>query len=609
MTDPAKLPPWKDTKVVGKPLPRVDGYERVSGSAVFAIDVALPDMLHAAILRCPHAHARVKRVDASKAARLPGVRVVLTGESPGASVPWYASSRAPASRLFDPHCRHEGEEVAAVAAETEGQAREALAAIEVEYEVLPFVVDAAAALQPDAPAVQEAGNRVGPPSIYDRGDLAQGFAEADTVLEQTYRTSCEVHTPLEVHGSVARWERGHLTVWDTTQGVFGVRDELARALGLPLSRVRVVSPYMGGGFGSKLEAGKYTVIAALLARQSERPVRLFLNREEGFLCVGNRPPNVITLKASAKKDGTLTALQLRSLGAAGAYPSGTDVGALVSNLYRCPNVRLEETAVFINAGRARPMRAPGYPQGAWALEQMMDALAEALGLDPVELRLRNVTDVSQTRGVPYTSTGFARCLREGAQAFGWKEARLRPRGTGRLQRGVGMAGAMWGYPGQPTASAVVRLFGDGSAGLTLGASDLGCGTKTVMAMVLAEELGIPVERIAVEHADTGTTPYSPASGGSQTVLVNAPAVRSAAADLRRQVLEIAAEELKRPAEGLALVDGKVVPDGAPQDAVALGDLKACGGGRCWWRSAIASRIPRARSPCPSPPSSRRWRWT
>ena len=204
-----------------------------------------------------------------------------------------------------------------MAAETEGQAREALAAIEVEYEVLPFVVDAAAALQPDAPAVQEAyGNRVGPPSIYDRGDLTQGFAEADTVLEQTYRTSCEVHTPLEVHGSVARWERGHLTVWDTTQGVFGVRDELARALGLPLSRVRVVSPYMGGGFGSKLEAGKYTVIAALLARQSERPVRLFLNREEGFLCVGNRPPNVITLKASAKKDGALTALQLGSLGAA-----------------------------------------------------------------------------------------------------------------------------------------------------------------------------------------------------------------------------------------------------------------------------------------------------
>ena len=570
------LPPWGETRVIGKPLPRVDAYERVSGTAVYALDFSLPGMLHAAILRCPHAHARVKSVNASKAEQMPGVRAVIWGDTPGADIHWYIDDERNTaySRLFDAHCRHEGEEVAAVAAETVEQAREAAAAIAVEYETLPFVIDAEAALAPGAPALHEWGNQVGETSVRERGDIAKGFTEADVVLEETYRTSCELHTTMEVHGSVVNWEGDRLTVWDTTQGVFDRQTELARILGIPRANVRVISHYMGGGFGSKLDTGKYTVIAALLARRTGRAVKLFLSREEAFLCVGNRPSNTMWLKAGVKKDGTLTALHLKNVGIVGAYPDWAGVSFQVRDLYTCPNVRTEETSVMINAGKIRAMRAPGFPQCSWALEQMMDALAHRVGMDPVELRLRNVATVSQVYGnIPYTSTGFARCLSEGAKAFGWKEAHEAAPRSGRIRRGVGMAGAMWGYPGEPNATATVKLFPDGSVSLVMGASDIGTGTKTIMAMVVAEELGVALERISIEHADTLTTPYAPGSGGSQTALVNAPAVRAAAADVKRQLLELAAGELKRPASTLSLQEGKIIPAGEPDKAVAVADLK------------------------------------
>jgi len=567
--------PWGETTVVGKPRPRVDGFERVSGRAVYAMDVTFPDLLHAAIVRCPHAHARVRKVDTSKAERMPGVRAVLTGESPGANLPWHFGEKGPLSLLFDPHCRHEGEEVAAVAADTPQQAKDAARAVAVEYEELPFVVDYADALKPGAPAVHDSGNRNGEPDKYERGDVAKGFAEAEVVVERTFKTPCEIHTPMEPHGSVAKWDGGRLTVWDTNQGVFDIRSGLAQWLQMPLTSVRVISKYMGGGFGSKLEPGKYTVIAALLARKTGRPVRCFLSREESFLCVGNRPPNTLTLKAGAKKDGTLLALQLTGLGTSGAYPDGSGAGYLVTDLYSCPNVRTEETDVFINAGKSRAFRAPGFPQCAWALEQVMDELAEKLGIDPVELRLKNVPTVSQRRkNQPFTSTGLARCLREGAEAFGWKAARATPRGGGAVVRGVGVAAGMWGWEGEPRSTIIVKYAADGSVDLGMGASDIGTGTKTVMAMVVAEELGAPLDRIQIDHADTGTTPSAVSSGGSQTTHVNAPAVRAAALDVKRQLLEMAAEQLKVEATSLSLEEGEIVAAGPPEAKLALKDLKS-----------------------------------
>ncbi len=529
--------PWGETKVVGKPLTRIDAYDRVSGSAVYPSDVILPDMLHAAILSCPHAHAMVKKVDVTEALKMPGVRAILKDGDVGTNIPWFSGRGGFSSRLFDTHCRYEGDEVAVVAADTIYQAWDAVRAIKVDYEVLPQVSAAADAMKPGAPAVRDGGNVIPPGQPYARGDVEAGFKAADAVLEFTFNTPCELHNAMELHGCVAKWDGPRLTVWESTQGVYGVQTGMARALNIPLANIRVIGHYMGGGFGAKLSPGKYSVMAALLAKRTARPVRLFLSREQVCLGMGNRPANTITLKAGVKKDGTLVALQSKTVGSGGAYSDGGTGGVdyVIRELYACPNVRCENQSAYIHAGPERPFRAPGHPQGAWALEIMLDALAAKLGMDPIALRLKNVTEVSQTRnGNPkYTSTGFADCLKNGAATFGWAEARARKPLPSHIRRGVGVAGGMWqGGGGSPPATAIVKLFADGSANLNMGASDIGCGTKTWGAQIVAEELGVPMDRISVEHADTGTTQFATPSGGSKTVPTESPA-RAAQAARRR----------------------------------------------------------------------------
>lgn len=569
-----EMAPWTTTTIVGTRVPRVDGYERVSGSATYPHDVMLPDMLHGAILRCPHANASIKSIDTGKAEKMPGVRAVLTAKSPGTDIPWYDRRGTYFSRLFDAHCRCEGDEVAAVAAETPLQAADAIRAIQVEYEVLPFVIDDAAALEPTAPRVIESGNLVGEPSVRERGDVAAGFAEADVVIERTYRTPCEIQAPMEPHGSVAKWDGNRLTVWDSTQGVYTIQEELAKALGLPMANVRVIGHYMGGGFGAKLELGKYTVMAALLSRMTGRPVKIFLPREDCFRITGNRPANTITLKMGARKDGTLTAIDYSSLGSGGAYPSGASTSTMAAYLYRCPNLRTEDTTVLINAGRARPMRAPGFPQCAWALEQAMDELAEKLGIDPVEFRLKNIANDVQTEGgVPFTSNQLAACLELGADAFGWKEARARAADQGVLRRGVGVAACFWGYGGGPPSTVIVKLFADGSVNVNMGASDIGTGTKTWAAMIVAEELGLAVDRIQIEHADTATTQYATSSGGSKTVPSDSPAVRAAAFEVKKQLLHMAAEQLETSATDLELRGPTIVSRADAEKSVAVTGLE------------------------------------
>ncbi|MGA6924685.1 MAG: xanthine dehydrogenase family protein molybdopterin-binding subunit, partial [Desulfosarcina sp.] len=531
---PGETPqPWQQTDVVGRPLPRVDAYERVSGGAIYPSDIVRPGMLYGAILGCPHPHARIRRVDTTRAQGMPGVRSVIGPQTPAADLPWYFEDVE--TKIFSPICRFEGEPVAAVAAETPDQAWDAIHAIRIEADVLPHVADERQALDKHAPHVHDSGNKVETQST-SRGDMQRGFEEADVVLEQHYRTETEVHTPLELHGCVADWNGDELTLWESTQGVYAVQSQVATTLDLPLSKVRVIGHYLGGGFGSKLRTSRYSIIAALLAKRSARPVKLFVPREATFLAMGNRPPSNMTLKAGIKKDGTLTALDFTCLGTGGAYPAGgvSLVDWQVRDLYRCANVRTECTDVFINAGPARPFRAPGHPQCSWALEQMMDALAEAIDMDPVALRLKNIPEVSQAREgtPPYTTTGLKQCLQEGARQFGWEQARSRATDKSRpdhLRRGVGMAASVWIVGGgSPPSTVIVKLFADGSASLNMGASDIGTGTKTVMAMVLAEELGLKPESIHIEHADTGTTQYATPSGGSKTVPTEAPAVRDAA---------------------------------------------------------------------------------
>src|SRR5512139_1975760 len=551
---PANAPapePWAETKVVGKPVTRIDAYDRVSGSAQYPSDVILPDMLHAAILSCPHAHAMVKKVDASAAEKMPGVRAVLK----------------------------EGDVVAVVAADTIYQAWDAVRAIKVEYEVLPQVTSVAHAMKPGAPAVRDGGNVIPPGQPYARGDVEAAFKTADVVLEHTFATPFELQNPMELHGCVAKWDGPRLTLWESTQGVYGVQTGVARALNLPLANIRVIGHYMGGGFGAKLSHGKYSVMAALLAKKTARPVRLFLSREQVCLSMGNRPANTITLKAGVKKDGTLVALQSKTVGSGGAYSDGGTGGVdyVIRELYACPNVHCENASAYINAGPERPFRAPGHPQGAWALEIMLDALAAKLGMDPIALRLKNITLVSQTRnGNPkYTSTGFADCLTKGAEAFGWSEARARKPAPSHIKRGVGVAGGMWqGGGGSPPSTAIVKLFADGSANLNMGASDIGCGTKTWGAQIVAEELGVPMDRISVEHADTGTTQFATPSGGSKTVPTESPAIRSAALDVKQQLYAMAAEQLKLPAADLELRGAEVVSKTDATKKVALGQIQA-----------------------------------
>jgi CO/xanthine dehydrogenase Mo-binding subunit len=581
---PGELPkPWGETRFVGKSLPRVDAYDRLSGTAVYPSDIVLPNMLYAAILRCPHPNALVEKVDTSKAEKLPGVRAVITGATPGADLKWpYSQWRPPKevlSKVFDAHCRFEGDAVAAVAAETPYQAWDAVRAIAVDYRILPFVADERKALEPGAAAVHEEGNLV-QTQKYQRGDVEKGFAEADVVLEEHYRSACEIHTPLELHGCVANWEGDRLTLWESTQGVFAIQSGVAKALGLPLTKVRVIGHYLGGGFGSKLQTSKHSVIAAMLAKRTGRPVKLILSREDTYLFVGNRPPCNLRLKAGVKKDGTLTALDCSCLATGGAYPAGGTalVDWQIRDLYSCHNVRSEDTDVYINAGPARPFRAPGHPQGSWALEQMLDALAEAIQMDPVELRLKNIPTVSQARdGQPrYATTGLRECLEEGAKAFGWREARgagSKDSAKGHLRRGVGMAAGLWFAGGaNPPATVIIKMFADGSVNLNMGASDLGTGTKTVMATVAAEELGVPPQAIQIENADTGTTQYTNPSGGSKTVPTETPAVRAAAIHLKQQLLAIAAEELKTDAANLTLMPGTIVSKTDSSQGVKISDL-------------------------------------
>jgi CO/xanthine dehydrogenase Mo-binding subunit len=572
--------PWGETQVVGTRRPRVDAYERVSGAAVFPSDVLLPGMLHGAILGCPHANARIRSVDTTAAQALPGVYAVIGPNTPDANPDW-AYGDGHRGRLFPGHCRFEGEAVAAVAADTPYRAADALRAIRVEYQPLPAVSDELAALAPGAPEVHPGGNVAGTRE-YARGDVERGLAEADVVLEERFRTASHMQTPLEPHGCVARWDGDRLTVWESTQGVYAVQAKLAEVLGLPLSGVRVIGEYMGGGFGSKLQTGKYAIAAALLARRVNRPVRLFLTREQTLLTMGNRPPTTLTLKVGARRDGTLTAMDFTGIGASGAYPAG-GIGLLdwlAKDLYRCPNVRTQLTDVFINAQETRPFRAPGYVQCAWAVEQTLDALARRLDMDPVALRLANVPAGSQARGDrPYTTEGLRLCLEQGAEAFGWVRAREAARldkgraEQGHLRRGVGMAAANWFVgDGRPPSTVIVRLFADGTANLNMGASDIGTGTRTVMAMVVAEELGVDPDAVQIENADTATTQYASPSGGSKTVPTEAPAVRRAAIAVKEQLLDMAAGQLDVPRYALVLDGGAVrTRDGSRR--VAVRDLE------------------------------------
>ncbi len=569
--EPSTWEAGREFTQIGQPAKRVDGRERVTGAARYTYDIQPPGLLYSAVLRSPHAHARVLSVDTSKAEALPGVRAVVSARNVP-DIPWYGG----ASKLFGDEVRFIGEEIAAVAADDLDTARDALRLIDVKYEVLPFVADMEEAVKPGAPQIHPKGNVLRDDEghegeLYTRGDVTRGFKSADVIVEGTYRTPTALHNSFETHGSVAMWEGDELVVWESTQYIFGVRSRVASALNMPLSKVRVISEYMGGGFGSKGSTLKGPVIAALLSKASGRPVKLMLDRHEENLLAGNRGATVQRLKIGAKKDGTLIALDLEALYGMGAY--GLWAGSVdgpAKELYGCPNVRTHVVGVRTNLGTHAAFRAPGFVEGTFALEAAIDELCAKLEIDPLVFRRKNFTEKDPVTGHAYTSKPLLECYDKALELLGkspdksLNEADSLRTTEGPWKRGTGLASQIWSGGGGPPAHAQVRLNSDGTIEVMCGTQDIGTGTKTSLSQVVAEELGVPLGSIRFRLGDTQKGPYAPASWGSITVPSVGPAVRAAAQDAKEQLLEIASFFMEVPAKRLQVVDGAMTIEGRPE---------------------------------------------
>jgi xanthine dehydrogenase YagR molybdenum-binding subunit len=531
---------WGDRfEIVGKPTARIDGPLKATGQARYSYDVNLPGMLYGAILRSPHAHARVKKLDLSAARNHPGVRAAIGFD--------------------DPVMKFAGQEVAAVAAVDSDTAADALRMVAVEYEPLAYVVTLNQAAAPGASSVYGSESNVGKPAVAATGDVNRGLETAAHRIEARYATQVQTHVSLETHGAVAKFDQDGLTAWCSSQGIFAVRDDLSVLFNLPHDKVRVITEYLGGGFGSKFGADRAIVTAAKLAKAAGAPVKLMLPREAEHLATGNRPDSEQTVRLGAAADGTLTAIELVQRGSGGIAAGSGSAGPFHS-VYRCPNIRSEETNVHMNTGPSSPMRAPGWPQGCFALELAMDEMARAIGMDRLELRRRN--NSNPVRAMEYEI---------GARAFQWAERSAAKKSGGALRRGIGMASAAWHAVGVPGPEATVIAHRDGRVEMRIGTQDIGTGTRTILAMVAAEELGVPLQQIVAEIGDT-RYPFSVPSGGSLTAPSNSPAVRQAAAHLREKLFRIAAPMLGAESGDLEASGGQIRVRTDPSRAVAFAEV-------------------------------------
>ena len=561
--EPPPLPPNGELAVIGKSFPRPNGRAKVTGATRFTVDVALPGMIFARVLRSPLPHARVRSIDASAAPHAPGVRAMLPIATPD----------EPAGATL----RYIGAPVAAVAAVSMAAAEAALRLIKVEYEALPFVTDMNAARNPSAPLVHDettapAGHPSGfpaaanlplngnvrGPAVARRGDVGQGFAEADVTVEGEYGTQVQTHCCMEPHAIVADWRADGLTVYMSTQFTTGVRHELAEEFGLPLNKVRVIVDAMGGGFGSKSSLGNYGRIAVELSRRAEAPVKLFLEREEEQMDAGNRPGTWQRLRIGAKRDGALTAISLVSYGTAGVG-LGAGVGSNAEALYSCPNFEGAQHDVFINAGPGCAMRAPGNTPGAFGLEQTIDDLAEKLGLDP--LLLRDRIDPSAVRREE---------RRIGAERIGWHRRHKPGADPGAMKRGLGVAQSLWGANVQLNSSCEVRLMRDGSVEVLSSVQDIGTGITTVLAQTVAETLGLQPDDVTVRIGDTEFPPGPPSYGSRTTASITPPA-RVAAWRVQRQLFRETALSLNAAADDLVMREGKIAIRTDPSRSISFRD--------------------------------------
>lgn len=584
----------KDYSVVGKSVRKFDALEKAMGAATFTTDIKLPGMLYGKVLRSPHPHAKIVKIDTSKAEALPGVKAVATYmNTPRVYFNTSATSTFTIPPLkpvedqyiFDSVVRYIGDEVAAVAAVSENIAEEALKLIEVTYELLPAVFDPLEAMQEAAPQIhhsEEGKNIPGEKIHMEMGDVEKGFAEADYVFEHTFKLPVQKQAQMETQAAVAQVAvDGKVTVWSTTQTPHPTRRILATIFGLPYSKVRVLNPpYIGGGFGVRIGlSAKAEPIALALAMLAKKPVKVVYDRKEDFIASDTRHSGYVTVKTGVNKDGTFIARKMTTTLNSGAYCSWSAetpgvLGAMGLSIYYCPNQLYDGHSVYTNTTPAGAMRGFGSPQAMFAVDSQVDIIAEALGMDAIELRRKNMMRPGQQWILPYPclSSGLEECMDRGAAEIDWqRKGKLNDGGSKR--RGIGMAigthvSNAWPFCGD-YSNAYVTIQQDGSLHLACGVPDMGTGTMTTLSQMAAEVVGVPIDQVGITIADTESTPFEIGSHASRTCYASGTAVVAAAEDAKKQILAYAGKLLNVNPDELDIEEAKVYSTLKPELTIPL----------------------------------------
>ncbi|MFL5957082.1 MAG: xanthine dehydrogenase family protein molybdopterin-binding subunit, partial [Solirubrobacterales bacterium] len=511
------------TALIGQPVSRIDGRQKVTGAATYAAEFDVPGQAHAAIVRSTVASGRIASIDSAEAEGAPGILAVLTHRNAPRLA--YREHKAPVDPtvgerphvLQDNRVNHQGQPIALVIADTLERASHAATLVRVTYAPETAITDAAR-VEPVLPTQQKTDQGETRPPETRRGDPQGALAAAEVKVDQTYVIPRENHNPIEMHATIAAWDGDRLTLWDKSQWVGNVAAEIAAVFGVPVENIRVISPFVGGAFGSGLRAWPHVTLAAIGARVAERPVKVMLSRREMYYGTGYRPHTVQRVALGASRDGRLAAIIHDAYQETSSYEEYAEALLDATRfLHSCPNVYTRHRLAPMNVHTPTWMRAPGEASGVFALESAMDELAVALGVDPVELRLRNEPDQDEFKKLPFSSRSTRECYRLGAERFGWSRRSPEPRSMrdGHWLIGWGMASATYPMNFAP-ASAMARLLPDGSAEVASAASDMGPGTWTSMTQVAADALGLPIERVRFTLGDS-RLPRTPPHGGSMTM--------------------------------------------------------------------------------------------
>ena len=569
----------KKLNVVGTRVPMLDAALKVKGAALFTDDLVLPGMLFGKILRSPLPHARILNIDTSRAEKLPGVKGVVTGRE----IPDRQYGIVPMAKdeyaLAKDKVRYIGDDVAAVCAIDPEIAEEAVELIDVDYEELPAVYDPLESIKEGAPLIHDGvANNTSFAINKEFGDVTKAFAESDAVFEDRFYSQAVNHAPLEPHAALAQFDplNGELTLWSSTQIPFFLRRNLSNTLQIPESKVRVIKPKVGGGFGQKIDMFAKDFCAAWFAMQLGKPVKFVYEREEVFISTRQRHPMFITVKTGVKQDGTILGQKFQAHADGGAYNSTAPTMIALSCFflmipYHVPNLIYEGYHVYTNKPVGGAMRGHGIPQARFAVERQLDMIAERIGVDPAEIRIKNSIHAGEphSAGFVINTCGFSESVTKAAEAIGWQEKRAKlPPG-----RGVGLAGASFpsgvSNMSHISSGAVVQLGRDGAVNVLSGAADIGQGAETVISQIVAEELGVSIEDIRITAADTGITPLDPGTFGSGVTVRAGNAARLAAIAVRNKLFEFMAEKLEANIVDLVARDRKIFVKGSPDQGMSL----------------------------------------